>query len=112
MQRVNETKNIAGHQSCRCICRLTSSICNSRQIWNEDNCRCECEEDLFDKGVCDKGFIWNPINCGCECDNSCGIGQYLDYKNCVCINSLVDKLVEKSTNVTDENKIYNETFIY
>ena len=45
----------------------------------------------------------------CECDKSCGIGEYLDYKNCVCRNSLVDKLVKECTNVIDENKLYIET---
>ena len=33
----------------------------------------------------------------------------MDYKNCVCRNSIVDRLVEECTNVIDENKIYNET---
>ena len=42
-------------------------------------------------------------------NNSCGIGEYLDYKNCVCRNSIVDKLVEECTNVIDGYKIYNET---
>ena len=55
------------------------------------------------------GFIWNPSNCKCECDKSCAIGEYLDYKNCVCRNSIVDKLVKECTKIVDENKIYNET---
>ena len=59
--------------------------------------------------VCDKGYIWNPSNYACECDKSCGIGQYLDYKNCVCRNSLVDKLFEEYTNVIDGDIIYNKT---
>ena len=59
--------------------------------------------------VCDKEYIWNPSNCACECDKSCGIGQFLDYKNCVCRNSLVDKLVEDCTNVIDGDTIYNKT---
>ena len=87
---------------------MTSAICNSRQIWIKDKCRCECKEDLVNKMVCDKGYIWNPSNCACECDKSCGIGQSLDYKNCVCRNSLVDKLDEESTNVIEGDKIYNE----
>ena len=33
----------------------------------------------------------------------------MDYKNCVCRSTLVDKLVEECTNVIDENKIYNNT---
>ena len=66
------------HETCKCICRLSTSACNNRQRWNKDKCRCECREDLIDKGMCDKGFIWNPSNCQCECDKSCGIGEYLN----------------------------------
>ena len=102
-------QDIIWHETCKCACRLTSVVCNSRQIWNEDKCRCECREDLIDKIVCDKGFSWNPSRCDCECDKSCGVGEYLNYKSCVCRNSLTDKLVEECTNVIDENKIYNET---
>ena len=109
ISRINKTGQIIWHETCKCVCSLISAVCNSRQIWNEDKCRCECREDLIDKMVCDKGFIWNPSNCQCECDKSCGIGQYLDYKSCVCRNSLVDKLVEECSNVIDGNKIYNET---
>ena len=109
MTRINETRQKIWHKTCKCVCRLISAVCNSRQIWNDEKCRCECREDLVNKMVCDKGYIWNPSNCACECDNSCGIGQYLDYKSCVCRNSLVDKLVEECTSVIDEDKIYNET---
>ena len=97
MSRINETRQLIRHETCKCVCRLTSSICNSRQIWNQDKCRCECKEDLIDKGICNKGLIWNPSNCACECDKSCDIGEYLDYKNCVCRNSIVVKLIEECT---------------
>ena len=97
------------HETCKCVCRLTSAVCNTRQICKKDKCRCKCKEELVSKMVCDKGYVWNPSNCACECDKSCGIGQYLDYKSCVCRNSLVDKLVEECTNVTDGDKIYNKT---
>ena len=80
MSRINERRQIIWHETCKCICRLTSAVCNSRQIWNEDKCRCKCKEDLINKIVCDKRYIWNPSNCACECDKSCDIGQYLDYK--------------------------------
>ena len=83
MARINETRQIVWHETCKCICKLTSAVCNSRQIWNEDKCRCECKEDLLNKMVCDKGYIWNPSNCSCKCDKLCNIGQYLDYKNCL-----------------------------
>ena len=88
---------------------MTSAVCNSRQIWNKEKCICECKEGLVNKMVCDKGYIWNPSNCACECDKSCGICQYLDYKSCVCRNSLVDKLVEECTSVIYGDTIYNKT---
>ena len=55
--------------------KMTSAICNSKQVWNKNKCRCEYKEDLINKMVCDKGYIWNPSNCACECDKLCGIGQ-------------------------------------
>ena len=59
MPRTNETRHIKWHKTCKCRCRLDASICNNKQRWNDDKCRCECKE-LIDKGLCDKGFIWNP----------------------------------------------------
>ena len=109
MARINETRQIVWHETCKCICKLTSAVYNSKQIWNEDKCRCECKEDLTNKMVCDKGYIWNPSNCACECDKLCDIGQYLDYKNCVCRKSIVDKLVEECINVIDGDTMYYET---
>ena len=56
MSKTNETRFIKSHETCKCICRLDGIICNSKQRWNEDKCRCECKE-LIDKGVCDKGYV-------------------------------------------------------
>ena len=109
MSRINETRQIIWHETCKCICKLTSAVFNSRQIWNKDKFRCECKEGLVNKMVCNKGYIWNPNNCACECDKTCGIGQYLYYKSCDCRNSLVDKLVEECANVIDGDTIYNKT---
>ena len=109
MSRINETRQILLHKTCKCVCKLSVAVCNSKQIWNDDKCRCESREDLVNKIVCYKGYIWNPSNFACVCDKSCGVGQYLDYKSCVCRNSLVDKLVKECTNVIDEDKIYNKT---
>ena len=69
MSRTNGTRRIKWHKPSKCKCRLDASICNNKQRWNDDKCRCECKE-LIDKGMCDKGFIWNPSNCECECDKS------------------------------------------
>ena len=83
---------------------MDASVCNNKKRWNDDKCRCKCKE-LNDKGVCDKGFVWNPSICECECDKSCDVGEYLDYENCKCRKSLVDKLVEECNENIDEVKI-------
>ena len=101
MSTTNETRHIKWHETCMCECRLDAIVCNNKQRWNNDKCRCECKE-LINKGVCDKGFIWNPSNC--ECDKSCDIGKYLDYENCKCRKRLIDKLVEECTEIVEEVK--------
>ena len=37
-------------------------VVNMSIRWNEDKCRCECEE-LVDKKDCGKGLIFNPSSC-------------------------------------------------
>ena len=70
ISRTNKTKYIEWYKTCKWSCRLDASVCNNKQRWNENNCRCECKE-LIDKGMRDKGFIWNPSNCECECNKLC-----------------------------------------
>ena len=108
ISRTNETRHIKWHETCKRICRLDKIICNSKQRWNEDKCRCECKE-LIDKCVCDKGYVWNPSNCECECDKSCNIGEYLDYSSCKCRKKLIGPLVEECTKNIDETKLVNIT---
>ena len=94
MSTTIETRHIKWHKTCNC--RLDSTVCNYKQTWNEDKCRCECKE-LIDKGACNKGFIWNSSNCECDCDKSCDVGECLDYESCKCRKRLEDKLVEECT---------------
>ena len=101
MSRINETRKVIWHITCKCLCRLTSAICNNRQDWNENKCSCECKEDLVSKLVCDKECMWNPSTCACDCDKCCEVGQYLDYKNCVGRKKLIDDLTEQCTSVVD-----------
>ena len=108
MTSTNETRHIKWHETCKCICRLDKIICNSKQQWNKDKCRCQCKE-LIDKGVCDKGFIFNPSNFECKSDKSCGIAEYLDYSNCKCRKKLIDTLVEKCTETIEAVNLVNIT---
>ena len=84
--RLNETRNVLWHESCKCVCKLNSSVCNNKQIWKDDACRCDCNEDFAGIINCTKGYTWNPSTCKCQCDAWCKPGQYLDRKNCICKN--------------------------
>ena len=55
--------------------------------------------------------MWNPSTCVCECDKYCEVGQYLDYKNCVCRKKLIDDLIEQCTSIV-EIEIKNGTDIF
>ena len=51
MSRTNETRHIKWNETCKCKCRQDASVCNNKQRWNDEKCRCECKE-LIDKCVC------------------------------------------------------------
>ena len=104
MSITNETKNTKWHETCKCECRLDAIVCNNKQRWNKNKCRCKYKE-LINKGVCNKHFIWNPSNCECEFNKSCDFSEYLDYKNYKCRKMLVNKLVEECNKTIDEVKL-------
>ena len=43
MSRTNEIRHVKWHETCKCKCRLDASVCNNKQRWNKDKCRCECK---------------------------------------------------------------------
>ena len=104
----NEARLIKWHKMWICEYRLDAIVCNNKQCWNNDKCRCECKK-LIDKGVCVKGFLWNPNNFDCECDKLRDIGEYLNYKNCKSRKRLVDKLDDECDENIDEVKIVSES---
>ena len=106
--RLNETRNVLWHVSCKCVCKLSSSVCNIKQIWNSDTCRCDCNEDFAGIINCVKGYTWNPSICECQCDMWCKPGQYLDHKNCVCKNKLIGRVIEECTSIINETMINNK----
>ena len=108
LMRLNEIRNVLWHESCKCVCKLNSSVCNNKQIWNGDTCRCDCNEDFTGIISCDKRYMWNPSTCECQCNMWCKPGQYLDHKNCVCKNKLVGRVIEKCTSIINETMINNK----
>ena len=97
LMRLSETRNVLWHESCECVCKLNSSVCNSKQISKSDTCRCDCNEDFAGIISYDKGYTWNPSTCECQCDMWCKPGQHLDHKYCVCKNKLIGRVIEECT---------------
>ena len=73
LMRLNETRNVLRHESCKCVCRLNSSVCNSKQIWNSDTCSCDCNEDFAGIMTCNKGYI--GIQVLVHANVTCGVNQ-------------------------------------
>ena len=108
---LNQTRNVLRHESCKCVCKLNSSVCNNKQIWNSKTCRDDCKEDFAGMTNCSKGYTWNPSTCECQCDIWCKPGQYLDHKNCVCKNKLIGRVIEECTSVINETMINNKIVV-
>ena len=108
LMMLNETRNVLWHESCKCVCKLNSSMCNNKQIWNGDTCRCDCNEDFAGIINCTKGYAWNPRTCECQCDTWCKPGQYLDHKSCICKNKLIGRIIEECTSIINETMINNK----
>ena len=111
LMRLNETRNVLWHESCKCVYRLNLSVCNSKQIWNSDTCKCDCNEDFAGIISCDQGYTWNPSTCACKCDMWCKPGQDLDHKKCVCKNKLIDRVIAECTNIINETMINDKNNI-
>ena len=108
LMMLNETRNVLWHESCKCVCKLNSSVCNNKQICNGDTCICNCNEDFADIINCTKWYTWNPSTCECQCDIWCKPGQYLDHKNCICKYELIGGVIEECTSIINETMINNK----
>ena len=100
MIRINESKTIAKHTSCKCNCKFDGIKCNSNQKWNNNKCRRECKNPRKHH-VCEKDYNWNPRTCTCE------NGKFLE----IIIGDLVftcDEILEMTKTIPtnfDENEI-------
>ena len=52
MSRTNKTRHIEQHQPCKWESKFGFNVCNNKQRWNKDKCRCEFKE-FIDNGMCD-----------------------------------------------------------
>ena len=71
MTLTNKAKQVTFREICKFICRLDQIVCNNKQRWNKNKCRCEY---LINK-KCEDGFVWNTSNCECEYKKSSEISS-------------------------------------
>ena len=43
LPKTSETSYVSWHETCARKCRLEASVCNDRQRWNNNKCKCECK---------------------------------------------------------------------
>ena len=55
-------RSITFHKSCKRDCLLDEKVCNNKQKWNKDKCRCECLK--IEK--CSNNSFFNVVNCSGE----------------------------------------------
>ena len=49
ISRTNKARHIEWHETCKCERKCGGNVCDNKQRWNKDKCRCECKK-LIDKG--------------------------------------------------------------
>ena len=86
ISRRNELKNITFHKSCKCHCLLDEKVCNNKQKWNKDKCRCECLE-IKD---CENRSFWNVVNCRCEFKKAAKLMMEEECKKIIDIREIAD----------------------
>ena len=62
--RINESKTLTKHISCKCKCSFDGSKCDLDRRWNKNKCWCECKNPK-EHNLCEKCYIWNlaPYSC-------------------------------------------------
>ena len=62
MNLENTTKQVEFHESCKCVCKINSSVYSEKQRFSKNKCRCE----FFIITKCQNDFVWNYSHCKCE----------------------------------------------
>uniref|UniRef100_A0A182NVH4 Platelet-derived growth factor (PDGF) family profile domain-containing protein n=1 Tax=Anopheles dirus TaxID=7168 RepID=A0A182NVH4_9DIPT len=85
------------HMRCKCQCRVKESDCTERQLYNPNNCRCECT-NKEDRNRCLQERQlkqWNPSTCSCDClprNEECTSGSHYDRSACKCLPVSMDNV--------------------
>ena len=91
-------KNITFHKSRKCDCLLDEKVCNNKQKWNKNNCRCESLQII----ECESGSFWNVVNCRCEFEKAAAskliVEEECDVETDDIIQNKTVKLIKETEN--------------
>ena len=96
--RINESKALTKHISCKC--KFDGQKWNSNQQWNNNKCWCKCK-DKKKHHVCEENHICNPSTCTCEND------KYLEklvYETVVRCDEIIDATRSEPINFNYEKQ--------
>ena len=99
LSKKNVLKNISLHKSCKCDCLLDEKVCNNKQKWNKEKCRCECLKEE----KCSDDSYFNVINCSCEMEKA---AKLIVEEKCKEINDDINYVIQNET-ITLIKKIEN-----
>ncbi|XP_055910346.1 uncharacterized protein LOC129944731 isoform X1 [Eupeodes corollae] len=75
------------HKKCKCDCRIKKEDCNSYQVYDAAQCKCNCTNyNARDKCLLEEDKIWDYETCKCRCreNQQCTTGTYFDDHLCKC----------------------------
>ena len=90
--RIDESKTLTKHISCKCKCRFDGRKCNWGQWWNN-----KCRHEQKKHHLCEKGVVWNLATCNCE--NGKYLASIVDDSSIIC-----DEFMESYNKETNFNK--------
>lgn len=75
------------HTKCSCQCKIQEEDCNANQIYDDQNCRCDCKKEVKSRKTCEKGKVWSDSKCDCVCQNQreCTTGMIFNNETCKCV---------------------------
>ena len=83
--RINESKTVTKHISCKCKCKFDGTKCKSNQWWNNGKCLCKCKKH----NICENDYVWNPVTCNCE--NGKYLASIMDDSKIIICNEVIRK---------------------
>uniref|UniRef100_A0A4Q8K5L8 U76-Liphistoxin-Lth1a_1 n=1 Tax=Liphistius thaleban TaxID=1905330 RepID=A0A4Q8K5L8_9ARAC len=76
------------HVKCECACAVKKEDCNSKQIFNPQLCRCECQNFPERMECMKQNKFWILSSCECVCPGDipteCSTGAFFNKETCKC----------------------------